>query len=274
MGFLCQSRGSLFMYLMHDPGTKDGNFAVSAHSFSVRSRMKLRCGAISISYKLRPLPLSFPLLKILHSSRTTFERVNWYLPLLAIAYLHFHTITSTMAFNPPPPPKTALGNYRLLAPTASVRVSPLCLGGMNFGNAWKEFMGECDQNTTESILDYFYGQSSARPSTRFLRRKLISNRVRWKLYWYIEQLSGRRVWKVDRGMDGKERQSWPDGYCYKVHNLLPKGPRRQRNHNQYYGKWDKITSFVARKHLEEAKNQLHWSRMSCRGLKNWKLLTL
>lgn len=61
-----------------------------------------------------------------------------------------------MAFAPPPPPKTALGHYRLLAPTASVRVSPLCLGAMNFGNAWKEFMGECDQKTTESILDYFY----------------------------------------------------------------------------------------------------------------------
>jgi len=41
-----------------------------------------------------------------------------------------------MAFAPPPPPKTALGYYRMLAPTASVRVSPLCLGAMNFGDAW------------------------------------------------------------------------------------------------------------------------------------------
>jgi len=61
-----------------------------------------------------------------------------------------------MAFAAPPPPKTALGYYRLLAPTASVRVSPLCLGGMNFGNAWKDFMGECDKKTSFEILDYFY----------------------------------------------------------------------------------------------------------------------
>lgn len=61
-----------------------------------------------------------------------------------------------MAFNPPPPPKTALGHYRMLAPTASVRVSPLCLGAMNFGDAWQEFMGVCDKKTTFEILDYFY----------------------------------------------------------------------------------------------------------------------
>ncbi|KAE9371512.1 Aldo/keto reductase [Stipitochalara longipes BDJ] len=61
-----------------------------------------------------------------------------------------------MAFAPPPPPKTALGYYRMLAPTASVRVSPLCLGGMNFGDAWKDFMGECGKQETEKILDYFY----------------------------------------------------------------------------------------------------------------------
>jgi len=61
-----------------------------------------------------------------------------------------------MAFAPPPPPKTALGYYRMLAPNASVRVSPLCLGAMNFGDEWKDFMGECDQKTSEEILDYFY----------------------------------------------------------------------------------------------------------------------
>lgn len=61
-----------------------------------------------------------------------------------------------MAFNPPPPPKTALGHYRMLAPTASIRVSPLCLGTMNFGDAWEGFMGTCNQKTTNEILDYFY----------------------------------------------------------------------------------------------------------------------
>uniref|UniRef100_A0A0D2XWX7 NADP-dependent oxidoreductase domain-containing protein n=1 Tax=Fusarium oxysporum (strain Fo5176) TaxID=660025 RepID=A0A0D2XWX7_FUSOF len=42
-----------------------------------------------------------------------------------------------------PPPKSPLGRYRLLSPTASRR---------------KEWMGECDQSTSESILDFFYEQ--------------------------------------------------------------------------------------------------------------------
>ncbi|RYP26457.1 hypothetical protein DL767_008019 [Monosporascus sp. MG133] len=61
-------------------------------------------------------------------------------------------------FGTPPPPKSPLARYRLLSPTASLRVSPLCLGGMNFGEAWKDYMGACDQKTTESILDFYYGQ--------------------------------------------------------------------------------------------------------------------
>ncbi|KAK0636880.1 norsolorinic acid reductase [Bombardia bombarda] len=55
-----------------------------------------------------------------------------------------------------PPAKSPLARYRLLSPSASVRVSPLCLGAMNFGNAWKDYMGPCDQKTTEGILDFFY----------------------------------------------------------------------------------------------------------------------
>ncbi|KAH8589434.1 NADP-dependent oxidoreductase domain-containing protein [Bisporella sp. PMI_857] len=61
-----------------------------------------------------------------------------------------------MSFPPPAPAKRPLGTYQMLAPNASVRVSQLCLGGMNFGNAWAGFMGECDQKTSEQILDYFY----------------------------------------------------------------------------------------------------------------------
>ncbi|KAL8949756.1 MAG: hypothetical protein Q9222_004155 [Ikaeria aurantiellina] len=34
--------------------------------------------------------------------------------------------------------KSNLGRHRILALSAGVRVSPLCLGAMNFGNAWKE----------------------------------------------------------------------------------------------------------------------------------------
>ncbi|KAI0889229.1 norsolorinic acid reductase [Annulohypoxylon maeteangense] len=57
-----------------------------------------------------------------------------------------------------PPPKSPLARYRILSPTASVRVSPLCLGAMNFGEAWKELMGTCDRKTVEEILDFFYEQ--------------------------------------------------------------------------------------------------------------------
>lgn len=39
-------------------------------------------------------------------------------------------------FKVPPAPKSHLGIYRMLAPNAAVRVSPLCLGTMNFGDAW------------------------------------------------------------------------------------------------------------------------------------------
>ncbi|KAH7163444.1 NADP-dependent oxidoreductase domain-containing protein [Dactylonectria estremocensis] len=63
-----------------------------------------------------------------------------------------------MALPMAPPPKGPLGRYRLLSPSAAVRVSPLCLGTMGFGDAWKGYMGECDQETTESILDFYYEQ--------------------------------------------------------------------------------------------------------------------
>lgn len=61
-----------------------------------------------------------------------------------------------MAFQPIPKPKSNLGYLRILAPTAGVRVSPLCLGAMNFGDAWKGFMGECDKKSSFEILDFFY----------------------------------------------------------------------------------------------------------------------
>jgi aryl-alcohol dehydrogenase-like predicted oxidoreductase len=56
------------------------------------------------------------------------------------------------------PPKSYLERHRQLAPTASVRVSPLCLGAMNFGDADKARMGECDKDTSFEILDYFVSQ--------------------------------------------------------------------------------------------------------------------
>ena len=63
---------------------------------------------------------------------------------------------TTMSFTQAPKPKTNLGYHRILSPSAGLRVSPLCLGAMNFGDAWKGFMGECDKETTFGILDHFY----------------------------------------------------------------------------------------------------------------------
>ncbi|KAF1814126.1 hypothetical protein P152DRAFT_499703 [Eremomyces bilateralis CBS 781.70] len=69
-------------------------------------------------------------------------------------------------FAPAPPPKTALGHHRLLSPNASIRVSPLCLGAMNFGNAWYVPVGRSQcwgrraqliyKDTSFEILDYFW----------------------------------------------------------------------------------------------------------------------
>lgn len=55
-----------------------------------------------------------------------------------------------------PTPRSLLDFHRILSPTAGVRVSPLCLGAMNFGDAWKDMMGECNKQTTFEILDYFF----------------------------------------------------------------------------------------------------------------------
>ncbi|KAK5155431.1 hypothetical protein LTS14_005692 [Recurvomyces mirabilis] len=63
-----------------------------------------------------------------------------------------------MAFPPAKKPTSLLGFHRILSPTAGVRVSPLCLGAMNFGEAWKSFLGECSKETSFAMLDYFYEQ--------------------------------------------------------------------------------------------------------------------
>ncbi|KAI9041343.1 aldo/keto reductase [Aspergillus affinis] len=59
-------------------------------------------------------------------------------------------------FAPAPKPPTLLGYHRVLSPSAGVKVSPLCIGAMNFGDAWKEFMGECNKEASFALLDAFY----------------------------------------------------------------------------------------------------------------------
>lgn len=63
-----------------------------------------------------------------------------------------------MTAQQPPEPKSLLGRHRVLSPTAAVHVSPLCLGVMNFGEAWKNLMGECTQENAFAMMDYFYEQ--------------------------------------------------------------------------------------------------------------------
>ncbi|PYH93411.1 sterigmatocystin biosynthesis dehydrogenase stcV [Aspergillus ellipticus CBS 707.79] len=61
-----------------------------------------------------------------------------------------------MAFDVAAKPKTLLGYHQVLSPTAGLKVSPLCLGCMNFGEAWSPFMGECGKEQSFAILDTFY----------------------------------------------------------------------------------------------------------------------
>lgn len=59
-------------------------------------------------------------------------------------------------FAPAPKPKSVLGYHRLLSSSAGVRCSPLCLGAMNFGDAWEAMLGPCDKDTSMKMLDTFY----------------------------------------------------------------------------------------------------------------------
>ncbi|TVY83040.1 Norsolorinic acid reductase B [Lachnellula suecica] len=57
--------------------------------------------------------------------------------------------------NAAPPLLSALARHRQLSPSANVRVSPLCLGTMGFGEAHKGHMGETSKETAFEILDAF-----------------------------------------------------------------------------------------------------------------------
>jgi hypothetical protein len=58
-------------------------------------------------------------------------------------------------FMPAPQPKTELGRFRILSSTAGIRVSPLCLGAMSIGTAWRGFMGHLDKEGAFKLLDAF-----------------------------------------------------------------------------------------------------------------------
>jgi len=60
-------------------------------------------------------------------------------------------------FRPAPEPLTKLGRYRILAPTAGLRVSPLVLGGGSIGSKWAALgAGQMDRESSFKLLDAFY----------------------------------------------------------------------------------------------------------------------
>ncbi|CAI7605280.1 unnamed protein product [Penicillium manginii] len=56
------------------------------------------------------------------------------------------------------PRESLLARHRQLAPSAAIRVSPICLGAMNFGDAFKDRLGECTKDSAFEILDHFFSQ--------------------------------------------------------------------------------------------------------------------
>lgn len=63
-------------------------------------------------------------------------------------------------FKSAPQPATELGRYRILSSTAGVRVSPLQLGAMSIGEAWKDFMGSMNRESSFALLDAYFEVSS------------------------------------------------------------------------------------------------------------------
>lgn len=60
-------------------------------------------------------------------------------------------------WKPFPEPQTKLAEYRQLAPTAGVHVSPLQLGAMSIGDQWhKVGMGAMSKEDSFKLLDAFY----------------------------------------------------------------------------------------------------------------------
>jgi aryl-alcohol dehydrogenase-like predicted oxidoreductase len=64
----------------------------------------------------------------------------------------------TSVFSPAPEPPSELGRMRILSKTAGVRVSPLCLGAMSIGQAWKDGMGSMTKEQSFALLDAFVEQ--------------------------------------------------------------------------------------------------------------------
>ena len=113
-----------------------------------------------------------------------------------------------MTAPPSDPPKSLLARHRVLAPAAAVHVSPICLGAMNFGNAWKSMMGECSKETAFDMLDYFYEQGGNFIDTSVTLLSIVELVKSTKSALQGKWLSGRRI----RDLAGRvDDQDWAKG---------------------------------------------------------------
>lgn len=63
----------------------------------------------------------------------------------------------TDLFVPFPKPTNDMGYYRILSPTAGVRVSPISIGGMSIGDQWTSYMkGSLNQQQADEFLDTYH----------------------------------------------------------------------------------------------------------------------
>lgn len=67
---------------------------------------------------------------------------------------HCRLAIAMSIFDEQPKPTAPLAFHRILSPTASVRVSPICLGGISIGKSWSGLFGE--NQDPFSLLDAFY----------------------------------------------------------------------------------------------------------------------
>ncbi|KKY27160.1 putative norsolorinic acid reductase [Diplodia seriata] len=57
-------------------------------------------------------------------------------------------------FQVPPKPTSSLAWHRILSPTASIKVSPVALGGISLGSAWSSYFGQNED--AAALLDTFH----------------------------------------------------------------------------------------------------------------------
>jgi aryl-alcohol dehydrogenase-like predicted oxidoreductase len=109
-------------------------------------------------------------------------------------------------FAPPPKPQTALGYHRILSPTAAVKVSPIALGGISIGSAWRELFGENEDPFT--LLDTYYSLGgnfidtaniyNAEDSERLIGEWMEKRGIRDQMVVATKYTSGYRAYNRDK----------------------------------------------------------------------------